>query len=208
MKQKLLALMMITYTIAAAEVKPIKIGVSQECYLSNTAPFNKTYENSIFKISVNDETLLGSHTVIKEISLWSDGKLFPIKESEERIYKDNATHLIRKGNELFADELKSIMNAKFVKLLVKYQDNVNEEQSSNGRSPYFTTIKTTVAKDQYFPVVLPQDEIHAAFSQCIETLDDEKQHQSLYEILIVIGSLLGIMGVIIMIIRYRRNKKV
>lgn len=207
MNQKLLALLMIANAIIAAEVKPIKIDVSQECYLSNTAPFNQTNENSLFKITVNNEALLGSHTTIKEMSLWSDGEIFPIKVGEEQIYKDNTVKLIRKSNELYADELKSILNAKFVKLLVKYQDNVNEEQSSNGRSPYFTTVKTTVAKDQYFPIILPQTEIHTALSECTETLDDQKDRQSLFETLIVIGILSVIAGLIAIIIRYRRGRK-
>lgn len=207
MKQKLLLLLMIANAMVAAEVKPIKLDVSQVCYLSNTAPFVQANENRIFKISVDDEALLGGQTIIKEISLWSDGKTFPIKASEEQIYRDNAVKLIRKSNELFADELKSILNAKFVKLFVKYQDSVNEEQSSNGRSSYFTTLKTTVAKDQYFPVILPQDEIHAALFECTQTLNEQKEHQSLLEILIVIGTLLGIAGIIVIILWFRTRRK-
>lgn len=207
MKQKLLLFLMISNAMVAAEVKPIKLDVSQVCYVSNTAPFAQANENSLFKITVDDEALLGSHSTIKEISLWSDGKMFPIKPSEEQIYKDNTVKLIRKSNELFADELKSILNAKFVKLFVTYQENVSEEQSSNGRSPYFTTVKTTVAKDQYFPVVLPQGEIHAALLECTQTLEDQKERQSLFETLIMIGGLLGIAGVVAIIIRYRKRKK-
>lgn len=207
MKEKILLLLIMVNVMAAVEVKPIKLNVSEVCNLSNTAPFDQANENRIFTITVDNEALLGSHTTIKEISLWSDGKFFPIKAGEEQIYKDNTVKLIRKSNELFADELKNILNAKFVKLFVKYQDNINEEQSSNGRSPYFTTVKTTIAKDQYFPVILPQAEIHAAFSECTKTLDDQKERQSLFEILIVVGALLGIAGVIAIIIRYRKNKK-
>jgi hypothetical protein len=198
---------MITNAMVAAEVKPIKMHVSQECYLSNTNPFEQVYENSLFKITVEDEALLGSHTTIKEISLWSDGKMYPIKASEERIYKDNTIKLIRKNNELFADELNAISNAKFVKLYVKYQDNVNEEQSSNGRSPYFTTVKTTIARDQYFPIILPQVEINAAFAKCTETYNEQKNRQSLQETLIVVSGLLGIAGIIVIIIWFRRGRK-
>ncbi len=207
MKQKILLLIMMTNVMVAAEIKPIKLDISQECYLSNSDVFDQSNENRLFKIIVNDETLLGSHTKIKEISIWSDGKIFPIKAGDERVYKDNSTNLIRKSNELFLDELKTILDAKFVKLYVKYQDNINEEQSSNGRTSYFTTIKTTITKDQYFPVVLPKDEIHAALLECTKTLDDQKGRQSLYETFIVVGTLLGLAGVIAIIIRYRRNKK-
>jgi len=207
MNKKLLLLLMITNAMVAAEVKPIKMRVSQECYLSNTNPFEQVYENSLFKITVEDEALLGSHTTIKEISLWSDGKMYPIKAGEERIYKDNTIKLIRKNNELFADELNAISNAKFVKLYVKYQDNVNEEQSSNGRSPYFTTVKTTIARDQYFPIILPQAEIKAAFAECTETYNEQKNRQSLHETLIVVSALLGIAGIIVIIIWFRRGRK-
>lgn len=207
MKKKLLSLLMIANAMVAAEVKPIKMDVSQECYLSNTGPFDQANENSLFKITVKDEVLLGNQATIKEISLWSDGEIFPIKAGEERMYKDNTIKLVRKSNELFANELKSILNAKFVKLFVKYQDNVNVEKVSIGRSSYFTTVKTTVAKDQYFPVILPQAEIHAALAECTQTLEDQKNRQSLFETVIVIGTLLAIAGIIAIILRYRRSRK-
>lgn len=191
--------------MVAAEVKPVKLNISQECYLKNKAPFEQANENRIFKIILDDEALIGSHMTIKEISLWSDGKIFPIKSDEEPIYKDNSIQHMRKSNELFEDEIKTILNAKFVKLFVKYQDNVQEEHSANGRSPYFSTIITTVSKDQYLPVILPKVNINTALLDCTETLNDGKQRQSLYEILIVIGTLLGIGGFITMIMRYRRG---
>jgi len=210
-KQKLLLSLLMANALYSGEVTPIKVHVTQECSLSDTEPFKQTYENSIFKITLEDEALLGDSAAIKEISLRSDGKVYIMKAGEEHVYRKHANNLIRKNYEFFADEIKAISNAKFVKLFVRYKEHVNEELSSNGTSSYFTTVKTTVAKDQYFPIILKHDEISDAFLQCSETFEEQKERQSLIETAIVIGAILGIMAVmmvvIVLIMRLRRNKK-
>ncbi|MDP1785296.1 MAG: hypothetical protein Q8K81_07735 [Sulfuricurvum sp.] len=181
--------------------------VSQECFLSNTEPFQQPYENSIFKITVEDETLLGKNETIKEISLWGDGKIYRIKTDEEHVYREDTKTPDRKSKQLFGDEIKAVSNAKFVKLLVKYQENVKEEQSSNGTSSYYTTIKTTVAKEKFFPIILNRPEIDNALFECSNTFSEEKNRQSFVEILIGIGLLAGLIGISVIIIRFRRGLK-
>ena len=196
MTKKILLLLMIANVMQALESAPVKIQVTQECFLSNTDPFREAYENNVFKITVEDESLLGKNGAIKEMSLWGDGKTYRFKSDKEKVDKA-----------LSADEIKAFSSAKFVKLLVKYDDSVKEEQTSNGTSPYFTTIKTTVAKEQYFPVVWNRSQIDTALLECTKTFEKEKNRQSLYEILIGIALVLGLIGITVIIVRLRRRFK-
>lgn len=195
MTKKILFLLMIANAMHALESVPVTIQVSQECFLSNTDPFREAYENSLFKITV-EKSLLGNNGAVKEMSLWGDGKFYPLNSNKNE-----------GANTLSADELRTFSSAKFVKLLVKYQDSVKEEQTSNGTSPYFTTIKTTVAKEQYFPVVWNKSQMDTELLECTKTLDKEKNRQSLYEILIGSGLALGVVAITVIIVRLRRRFK-
>lgn len=207
MNKKILFILIIANAIHASESVPVKMHVSQECFLSNTDPFREAYENSIFKITVEDVTPLGKNGAVKEMSLWGDGKIYPVKSNQEQINNESSKTPKETNDALSADELRAVSNAKFVKLLVKYEDSVKEEQSSNGISPYFATIKTTVAKEQYLPVILNRSQIDTALLECTKTFDKEKNRQSLYEILIGIGLLAGLIGITVIVIRLRRSFK-
>ena len=189
-------LLLFISSIYAVEPLPVKVNISSECGLNNPKITHYVDEISLFKLTIEEEILPSNSETVKEISLWADGKTYPINNGEAY-----------KSRWLSTDDIKSINNAKFLKLSVKYTNHINEEQSSKGgTTPYYTAIKTTVEKEQYLPILIKQSTINNAMLDCRKSIDEQKMKFSLLKFFIAIGVIIGLIGLLLIFKRVRRDK--
>ncbi len=177
---KYMLLLLFACSTYAVQPAPMKIDVSQECRLKNPSLMHHVKEISLFKVNIENKRALPEYESIKEILLWADGKTYLI----------NSNNANQKNISLNTDDIKSIDNAKFLKLLVTYQGQVNEEHQSNGTTDY----RTTVEKKQYFPIVMEQSAIKNAIVDCRKSVDAEKTKFWQLKFYIAIGIIGGLIG--------------
>jgi len=181
---KNLALIAVLASLYGNESIPISLEISQSCRVENNGAFQNTQEYYLFDSTIKDPSAISDFDGVEEIGLWADGKNYPIYSSLARTYPVKGGRTV---SQLYGNELKSILSAGFVKLRIKYKDQVQEEQSSQGSSPYFSRTKTTITKESFVPVKLDRDQIQAAYNECDHAIAKAKQHQFILEILIGTG---------------------
>ncbi|MFA6189776.1 MAG: hypothetical protein WC680_10920 [Sulfuricurvum sp.] len=170
----------------------MKIDVSQECRLKNPSLMHHVKEISLFKVNIENKRALPEYESIKEILLWADGKTYLI----------NSNNANQKNISLNTDDIKSIDNAKFLKLLVTYQNQANEKNQSNGTTDY----RKTVEKKQYFPIVMEQSAINNAIIDCRKSVDTEKTKFWQLKFYIAIGLIGGTIGLSLISKRLERDQ--
>lgn len=186
----------------ASAADPITLNTTQQCALDTASPFRQAHERQIFRISLENPALLNEMDNVREMYVWADGKEYKIYSKEARSHPDAGE---QPYNQLFGQELKAIRDAGYTKLRVKYVDMVNEELSSAGETPYFTTTRTTIEKEEFFPIQLEKSVIDASFSECNQAIEGEKKRQSLYEILLATSAVFGLMGILWLVRRLRKG---
>lgn len=164
---------------SSESVGPVNMTVAQECSLDTTGPFRKTHEIHLFKIVLENGPLANDSSNMQEMLVWADGKNYPLYSQESRTMPGEEG---KKSGQLYGQELRTIMDAGYVKLRVKYKEQVKEEQSSEGKSPYFTTVRTTVEKEEFLPLQFDKTQIQNEFAVCRQRIEEDERRQSLVEI--------------------------
>ena len=200
---KTLFLLVSAFSLHASVPEPIGIEVAQECRLDTTAPFRQAHPIELFRVTLGKGSLRGGGENVGEILIWADGKEYPVYSKQTRSVPVAGG---KRSDQLFGQELREIMNAGDTKLHVKYKEHVKEEQSSEGKSPYYATVRTTVAMEEFLPARLEKPKIDAAFSECRKAIEGEKKKQSFVEIAVGSGAAAGII-VLGWILRRMRKKR-
>lgn len=192
-----------TVALAATTPDGVRLKVTPACTLDTSAPFRHSHTVELFDIALKDGAFKEAAGNIEKMYIWADGKNYHFYSRQPQI---DTPAGIKGPNQLFKEELRSIMSAGYIKLLVKYTDQVNEEYSSQGKSPYFTTVRTTVETEEYLPVVLDKNEITQAFDECTQTVVKEKRRQSIAEIMIGTLGASAVIGILWFFRKTRRKK--
>ncbi|WP_298692980.1 hypothetical protein [uncultured Sulfuricurvum sp.] len=193
--------------IAFGSVEPntVKLHVKHNCVVKNDKPFQNASEYHRFNVTVEQASLPDRKENIKQIAIWADGQLYAIRDLTPIV-------LPQAGNRsydplLSEDELIFIANAHFSKLKISYEPSVDERQSAkDDTTPYFTSVKTTIEKEEFLPMTLERNEIDQAIKECHDTIEYEKNFQLFTEIAIGTLAILVFTGTFYYLWRRKKRK--
>lgn len=199
-------LMIIVGVVEGFETLPLKIQIIQECYLENMSSLQKSNEQNIYRINIeNEKTLLGE-TPVKEIVLIADGKQYLIKNNEAHAYNyKDATKKYAGNYRIYGEDLQMIMEAQNVYAVILYKKIVTEENEHNPLSLYENKIQTTVIKKSYFPVIIDKKNVQIEFLACTSAIKGQKDRKIKFETILV-SSLIGVI-IVVLYIFWRRKQK-
>lgn len=180
-KTVVLLLFFLSITVfASSSPEMVKLHIQHSCVLKNDKPFQSGSEYYRFKVSVDQGTLPNRKENIRQIAIWSDGKLFLIQDFTPIAFSQTENGL--NGRFLSEDDLRYIANSHFSKLKIIYEPSIDERQSAkDDTTPYFTSIKTVIEKEEFLPLVLNRNEIDQAINECHDSIKSEQNIQRLGE---------------------------
>ncbi|MGD9969918.1 MAG: hypothetical protein AB7S65_05635 [Sulfuricurvum sp.] len=187
-----------------ASVPPanVVLNMNQACILVNDKPFQHSSEIHRFSLKVDPSSLPERQENVQQISIWADGRIFVIEEMTPQSVstEDNGFS----GAFIDNEALEFIKNAHFIKLQINYAASVDERKNAKeATTPYYTTIKTTVEKEEFLPLSLERAKIDEMLKECHSSISYEKTFQLFLEIAVASVLILMLSGVVY----YRWKKK-